>query len=321
MSGEEHALVNERLYLPDDWARNRGRRRKCHVPRAVRFQTRHALSLEMLDEVGGLLPHAWVAGDDEMGRSSVFRRDLRDRRERYLLAVPSNTLVRDLEAEPPAYAGRGAPAKAPFQRVERWRAALPQDAWTPLEVRDGEKGPLTIELAKCRVLAKSDRGGVGPEELLVVIRARDEQGTLGHDYYLSNASAETELQELARVSKAAHRIEECLKRGKSEAGLGDYETRSWPGWHHHQTLSLIAAWFLILEARRGKKIDAGTDGPASPRGPGSVAPRRLSVRWTHAHRPRAHTAARAQSTRPLLPLQTTQTLGPLGFGTTADLEQ
>ena len=59
--------------------------------------------------------------------------------------------------------------------------------------------------------------------------------------------------------KAEHRIEECLKRGKSEAGLGDYQVRNWEGWHNnHQALSLIAMWFLVLEARRGKKAPALT---------------------------------------------------------------
>ncbi|HWU36013.1 MAG TPA: hypothetical protein VN203_00130, partial [Candidatus Acidoferrum sp.] len=61
----------------------------------------------MLDEFGSLLPHAWVAGDDEMGRPLGFRQDLSGRGERYLLAVPSNTLVRDRDAPPPEYAGRG----------------------------------------------------------------------------------------------------------------------------------------------------------------------------------------------------------------------
>ena len=62
--------------------------------------------------------------------------------------------------------------------------------------------------------------------------------------------------ELARVAKAAHRIEECLQRSKSEVGLADYEVRHWRGWHHHQTLSLMATWFLVLETDRGKKMDA-----------------------------------------------------------------
>ena len=74
-----------------------------------------------------------------------------------------------------------------------------------------------------------------------------------YDYHLSNAAAKTPLAELARVSKAEHLVENGLKRAKSQAGLSDYEIRTWPGWYHHQILSLIATWFLICEARRGKK--------------------------------------------------------------------
>src|SRR5215831_15768663 len=103
----EHALVDVRLYLPQEWAKDKKRRAQAGVPRAVRFRTRHELALEMLDERGPLLPHAWVAGDDEMGRCSWFRQQLRSRQECYLLAVPSNTAVRDLTAPDPPHAGRG----------------------------------------------------------------------------------------------------------------------------------------------------------------------------------------------------------------------
>ena len=85
-----------------------------------------------------------------------------------------------------------------------------------------------------------------------------------YDYYLSNAPADTAVEELARVVKAEHRIEDCLRRAKSQAGLSDYEVRTWAGWYHHQTLSLIALWFLILETRRGKKIHSGPDGCPGP---------------------------------------------------------
>src|SRR3972149_4909545 len=99
-SRKEHALIDMRLYFSKEWARDKRRRKKCGVPREVRFRTRHQLALEMLAQRGAMLPHAWIAGDDEMGRSSTFRRDLRGLGEQYLLAVPSNTLVRDLDAEP-----------------------------------------------------------------------------------------------------------------------------------------------------------------------------------------------------------------------------
>jgi SRSO17 transposase len=233
------------------------------VPREEsRFRTRHELTLEMLQATGPLLPHAWVTGDDEMGRPAWFRRELAGRGERYLLAVPSNTTIRDLEAEPPAYMGRGRRPKVPFQQVGKWCESLPASAWTRLEVRDTTKGPSEVEIVRRRVLAKIDRK-VGPEETLVVIRSLDEEKQVKTDYHLSCASPETPLADFARVANAEHRIEECIKRGKSEAGMAQYQVRNWRGWHHHITLCLIAVWFLLCETRRGKKMDTGDHRAAS----------------------------------------------------------
>jgi SRSO17 transposase len=312
--------VNTRLYLPRDWATDRKRRKKCHVPREVKFKTRHELCLNMLDESGHLLPHGWIAGDDEMGRSSDFRRELRDRDERYLLAVPSNTLVRDLTAEIGEHDGSATPRKAPFLRADKYRASLPESAWTFVEVRDGEKGPLRVEVATCRVQAKEGQR-VGPEEFFVILRCRDEAGDLKHDYYLSNAAANTPRRELARVAKAEHRIEECLQRGKSEVGLADYEVRGWEGWHHHQALSLIAAWYLNCELRSGKKIHAGSHLPAVAASHREITARRFGLRPTPPRRLRLHATTGTQRSRPLLPQQTPQLLSTIAVTTTAVLEQ
>ena len=36
--------------------------------------------------------------------------------------------------------------------------------------------------------------------------------------------------------------------------MSHYEVRSWTGWHHHMTLTLLALWFLQLERlEMGKK--------------------------------------------------------------------
>jgi SRSO17 transposase len=263
VSRKGHALVNTRLYLPKAWAKDRARRKGAGVPKEVKFRTRHQLALEMLAECGERLPHGWVAGDDEMGRASGFRRGLQARTERYLLGVPSNTLVRDLDVPPPGYSGRGRHPMSPFLRLDRWRAALPEGAWTRVDVRDGEKGPLVVEVVSRRVQARTETGGTGPEELLFVTREHQSDGTFKHDYDLSNADPGVALMELARVSKAAHRIEECFERAKGEAGLADYQVRNWTAWHHHQTLSVLAAWFLDQEARRGKNPDPGAHDPAT----------------------------------------------------------
>ena len=105
---------------------------------------------------------------------------------------------------------------------------------------------------KARVQTKLGRRN-GPEETLVVFRERQADETIKHDYCLSNAPFDTPLREFARVLSAEHRIEECLRRAKGEAGLAQYQVRTWSGWHHHQTLTLLATWFLTQEKRRGEK--------------------------------------------------------------------
>jgi SRSO17 transposase len=258
VSRKGHTLVDTRLYLPKEWTKDKARLDKAGVPKGSRaYRTRHQLALEMLEHNGASLPHRWLAGDDEMGRPYWFRRRLEALGEQYLLAVPSNTMMRDLEVEPPASSGRGRRPPRPWHSVKAWSQSLADEPWCRIDVRDGAKGPLVVEAVKRRVVSRTHRRQQGDEEILVVLRYRDRdnQQVVKVDYYLSNAAPETPLGEFARVAKAEHRIEECLQRSKSEAGLADYEVRNWTGWQHHQTLSFLATWFLVRETERGKKLD------------------------------------------------------------------
>jgi len=229
----------------------------------------------MLDLWGEQVPHGWVTGDDELGRHTRFRHALRERGERYVLGVPCTTTMRDLEAPLPAYAGRGRRPKAPWQSVTEWRQSLEPDVWTRLTVRDGEKGPVGIAMVKRRVQTRIERKRMGPEEWLVVTRrpltddralevrasrdATDQDTQHRYQYYLTPrdgskvALKEPSLSELARVIKAGACIEASFQRGKGEVGMDEYQVRTWQGWHHHMTLSLMAAWFLIGETHRGQQ--------------------------------------------------------------------
>jgi SRSO17 transposase len=303
----DHALVDFRLFLPKEWAKRKRRRARAGVPQDVRFQTRHELMLEMLDEHGVVLPHTWVAGDDELGRSSWFREQLRQRGERYLLAVPSNTLVRDLKAPAPS-APSGHRRQPPFARVDRWGAALPESAWRTLEVRAGEKGPLAVQAAWTLVQARHEGRVSDVVEILVVFREKQSDGTWKHDYLLSNAWVTTPLEEFARVFKAEHRIEECLQRAKGEAGLADYQVRTWGGWHHHQTLALLATWFLTKETRRGKNTDSRADRAASAEDDRPVAEWGPQVQPPGTHSPHDESPFEAERRSSALSLASSQSL-------------
>ncbi len=305
-SSREHALVDMRLYLPKEWAKDRKRRKKAGIPKKVRYRTRHQLCLEMLEKHGDKLPHSWITGDDEMGRPYWFRRHLNELTERYLLAVPSNTLVRDLHVNPPEYSGRGRRPKRPWTRVDQWTQSLAEKDWTVIDVRDGAKGPLIVEAVKRRVVGRTNKGPEGHEEVLVLIRYkdRDNRRVVKTDYHLSNGTFDIELADFVRAAKAEHRVEECIQRSKSEAGLADYEVRTWRGWHHHQTLSLLATWFLVTEARRGKKIHAGDYGSPTPRGHLANPAKAVRMRYSLASGRRMQEATKAERACPPIPLET-----------------
>jgi SRSO17 transposase len=275
ISHHDHALLDFRLFLPQEWAQDEQRRQKCHVPPEVRYQTRQEQCLEMLDLWGAQVPHGWVTGDDEFGRHTRFRHELRQRGERYVLGVPCTTMMRDLEAPRPEYSGRGRRPQAPWQSVTDWRKSLHPTAWRQLTVRDGEKGPVAIEMVKRRVQTRIAHKRTGPHEWLVVTRrpltdertleprasrdASDQDEHHRYHYYLTPTGMsaallqEPSLDELARVIKAGACIEASFQRGKGETGMDEYQVRTWEGWHHHMTLTLIAVWFLIEETHRGQQ--------------------------------------------------------------------
>jgi SRSO17 transposase len=248
-SSEGHALLDRRLYLPADWVDDPERRAECHVPADVTYRKTWEIALELLRRCGPAVPHKWVVGDDEFGRASEFRAALREDGEWYVLDVPCNTTVRDLDGRrPPRKKGRrGRKRAVPFVRVDTWARKLPADRWTRLTIRDGAKGPLEVEAVLGRVCAKLKRR-IGPEERLLVIRTLDPKPD--YTYSMSHASSAEPLTEVVRARSGRHRVEEVLEEGKGEVGLAHYEVRGWVGWHHHVTLALLALWFLALERGR-----------------------------------------------------------------------
>lgn len=255
------APLDRRLYLPKDWAADPVRREKCHVPEEVKFQESWRISVDLLKRCRQDLPHGWVGGDDELGRPAQFRSWLRRHGERYVLDVPCNTNVRDLECRRPPRrrAGRGRKREVRFCRADAWETRQPDSRWTRFTVSDGERGPLEVDAMTVRVKTKEERR-IGPEERLVVTRTVEAKPQT--HYSLSNAGPEVPLSELVRVRFTRHRVEEVFGAAKGEVGLGQYEVRSWVGWHHHMTLSFLALWFLILERLGMGGENPGRDGVA-----------------------------------------------------------
>jgi SRSO17 transposase len=270
VSSQEHALVDTRLYLPREWTQDKAR---CEgsLREGGRAQgsptSSHAASV-VSGNAGGARRKAAARMDRWRRRvgaslriSPPFGSD-----EGTLLAGRALQHVDPRPRRAPARILRPRTPTEASLATRRCVGSRDEPEWTEIDVRDGAKGPLVVEALKRRVVGRTHRRQEGHPEILVIVRYRDRDNTkvVKTDYYLSNASADTSLEQFTRVTKAEHRIEECIRRSKSEAGLADYEVRNWKGWHHHQTLSLIATWFLVTEARRGKKLDAGDHRSSNP---------------------------------------------------------
>jgi SRSO17 transposase len=251
------ALVAARLYLPEDRAADAKHRQQTAVPAEVTYQEKWRIGLDLLKGPGGDLPHGWITGDDEFGRVIELRAALRHERERYVLDVPSNTTIRDLSQRRPAKRPGAADRVPAWENAARWADRQPKKRWRYFTLRPGEKGPLRVKALQQRVQAKDVDGGVGCSERLVVIRSVEAQPRTW--YVLSNARQEVPLLAVLQAHGARHGIEEVLEEGKQEVGLGHYEVRSWTGWHHHMTLTLLALWFLQLQRLQLGKKKSGPD--------------------------------------------------------------
>ncbi len=91
-------------------------------------------------------------------------------------------------------------------------------------------------------------------------------------YMLSNAPATTDARTLGRGGATRWSVETDIQTHKAEIGLDEYEVRSWQGWHHHITLSLLAGAFLLqLQQEWGEKDAADHAAPGQSCAAGTVA--------------------------------------------------
>ena len=256
-SAAGHTLLDERLYLPEEWAADSKRRQDAGVPDGVVFRTKPELALELIRTVGPQVRHGWVTFDEGYGKDPSFLSGLEELDERYIGEVPKSFrgwLWRPKVEEPkPGRTGR--PRSKPRvrrgepepQTVEAIAASLPSSAWKRLRFREGTKGTQQAHFAAVRIVSERD-DLPGPDLWLVIERSCDQAPYI--KYYVSNAAPDCPLLEMAQAGHNRWPVEDCFLRGKQEVGLDDYEVRGWRGWHHHMTLVMLALWFLVLEKRR-----------------------------------------------------------------------
>ncbi len=286
--------ANWRLFCPESWddaalddpvaaARAARRRDRAGIPDAVRHTEKWRLALEMIDEMTG--PGGWgvleqvtaagaarpvVVADAGYGEGADFRLELAARGWRYVIAVKGSVSARPHDAVPEtmAYGGLGRPSVPRYRTAPltlRQLAIAHAGQVQPVTWRQGTKttrdnpdAAMTSHFIAIRVRPASRRipraadGGLPECWLLAEWPPHADEPT---DYWLSDLPTDTPITELVRLAKIRWRIEHDYRELKTGLGLDHFEGRSYPGWHRHVTLAVLAQAFITM-LRTDPKVPA-----------------------------------------------------------------
>lgn len=242
------AFIDRKLFLPQEWADNETRRTQGRVPDDRTFLTKPQLAELMLDRTFKAgVQAAWVTADTVYA-SGKMRQLLEKRRQPYVLAVPNNFMLRIVT-----------PSGLQQPRIAELFKTLRPEVWNRLSAGSGSKGERLYDWTR---LSLRDLSTVHPtlapliepgfDRWFLARRNLDDPSEIA--YYVVFAPQPTTLAEAVRVAGSRWVIETSFEAVKGEAGLDEYETRSWTGWYRHITLSLLAHAFLsIVCSREAKK--------------------------------------------------------------------
>ena len=253
--------VAYRLYLPQEWADDAARRQKAHVPAAIAFATKPQIALEQIRAACAAgVARGVVLMDASYGSNTALRESVSALALGYVAAIVPTVKVR-------AVSKRGAPE--PRVSVKELALSLPKQAWRTITWREGSAASLRSRFARVRVRVAPIRGAAGraQETLLIEWPAGEAEPT---KYWLATLDQTISLRRLVDIAKMRWRIERDYQELKQEIGLGHFEGRGWPGFHHHGTLCIAAYGFLISERETippsGPRCSRRLTKPAIPSG-------------------------------------------------------
>jgi SRSO17 transposase len=251
--GKHRTLIDERLYLPEDWADDPARRSKCGVPEDVIFKTKAELGLEMiLDARDRGVPFAWVGMDCFYGEQPWLRDKIASSGMIYIADIPCNTGVwlNLPKTEIPKKKGkrgrnptreRIAVGEPDPVEVQKLADQLDPSEYQHVFLRDTERKELWCKMACLRVYPVQDE--LPGKETWLIIRKDD--GENKTKYQFSNAPINTSIERFGQMSCSRYWIERALQDAKGNAKMADYQVRGWAGWHHHMVMVLLAMLFIL----------------------------------------------------------------------------
>lgn len=239
-------MLDSTLYLPKDgW--DEARRREARIPEDVFYRPKYVIALEQLDRaLANGVRFGWITADEWYASFSVFVEGLEERKQRFVLEIPLDTL---------GWLFSPGDLQVPPKRVDhlgRYSWPLAWQAWTRFHVKDTEKGPLVWEVKASPFWMWMAGKACGPYWLVI---ARNVLDPKEQKYFLSNAAPGTPLEVILHVAFSRWPIERCFEDEKTELGLSHFEVRAYPSILRHLLITQVSHLFLAQQncRLRGEK--------------------------------------------------------------------
>ncbi len=249
-------IINEKLFLPKSWTSSKARCDKAKIPEQDRiYKTKPELALEMIDaDIERGVEFDWIGGDGLYGHNYQLTKGLDERGKLYVLDVHKDERV-FLEKpnlfipEKKKVRGR-TPKKLKAEektyRLDQYASSLQETDWETVKVRKTAKGWLKLEVHVTDTWVWDGQEDQARRRTLVITKTLDKKPKV--KYSFSNGkSDEYTYKEYAYFQVQRYWVERTFDDTKNELGLSDYQIRKWIGWHHHQSLVMLAALFLLKD--------------------------------------------------------------------------
>lgn len=252
---DQYCPISTRLFMPESWEQDHLRRKKCKIPTSLVHRSKTMIAFDMIERIRELgVKFDYVAFDAGYGASFQLLEALYREGINFIGDVHSR--IKILTEEPRFYF----PEYKPGQTGRRYKIyrydekeivlsdyqqQLTDDQYQEITFRNATKAPLKASYHQKQVWIVIDKVKPLALKLKLIIR-KDMDGTI--KYSLTN-DLQASLKTLAKRQGQRVFVERIFEEGKNQIGLGDYQVRSWDGFHKHLTLCFLAFYYMAEQKK------------------------------------------------------------------------
>ncbi len=255
--GKHYCPVDVALFMPESWQDDHQRKKKAKIPDHIHHRTKPQMALQMIRALKQRgVSFDYLGFDALYGSSFELIESLNNEDLPFIGDVRDNVLIYldepvfSIPEKPKDKPGRKHKlpvADQPTCSLRQYRDTLIlEDDFEQITFREGTKQKIRAHFHQKQVWICTDKQKGTLLKLQLIIR-KNPDGEV--KYSFCNMHQDSLPQIAARQGQRVF-VERIFEEGKNQIGMGDYQVRSWDGFHKHMTLCFLAFYYVALQKVR-----------------------------------------------------------------------